>query len=140
MRATIGLFVLVLVWPAEAASQGRHAQRLVDRFVEDHPELVSLELALAGTAGCRIVAATAREEVGTMCDNGELMPMHTGKPHVLPPTKKEPVYGITQAFHDAKGGVVGAVGMTLKPDAGANRAAVMRRAAELLDELERRME
>ena len=126
--------------PAAAGSRSRNivAQEIVDRFVDHHPELVSLELAVSGDRGCRTIAATAREVVGAICDAEELGPMTTGKPAVASPTRHDPVYDITQALHDANGKLIGAAGMNLDPD-GRSREAALSHARRLLRELEKQI-
>src|SRR5262245_43963561 len=93
---------------ADAAPRTIAAQRLVDEFVNAHPELAGLELALLLGADCRTVAATAREDVGEKCDDDELGPIRTGRPDIEPPSRKDPIYDITQALHDPTGAVIGA--------------------------------
>ena len=112
------------------------AQRLVDDFVRAHPELSALEIALTSAQGCKTVAATERKDVGEKCDDDELGPIRNGKAVVEAPTKADPVYDITQALHDASGALIGAAGMDLKPTIG-DRDAVVKRAADLLRELEK---
>jgi hypothetical protein len=133
------LIVALIGAPALAASRTTAAQRLVDDFVEAHPELAGLELALLVGADCRTVAATAREEVGGKCDADELGPIRTGRPEVEPPSRKDPVYDITQALHDPTGAVIGAAGMDLRPEPGASREATLEHARLLLRQLESRI-
>jgi len=143
MMKRLSLFALALVAlagpPAFAASRTIAAQRLVDEFVGTHPELAGLELALLVGADCRTVAATAREDVGEKCDGDELGPIRTGRPDIEPPSKKDPVYDITQALHDPTGAIIGAAGMDLKPEPGATREATIGHARQLLAELENRI-
>jgi hypothetical protein len=115
------------------------AQRLVDEFAHGHPELAGLQLSVVANGGCRTIAATAREQVGEICDVDELGPIRTGKPAIEMPTRKDPVYDVTQALHDAGGRLVGAAGMDLRPSVGANRDAILRHARTLLRELESRI-
>lgn len=124
--------------PAKHVAHPIVAQRMVDAFVTAHPELGELELALITDDGCKTVAATAHEDLGEKCDADELGPIRTGKADVEAPSKDDPVYDITQALHDRSGHLIGAVGMDLKPSIG-DRDAVVKRAAELLHELERRI-
>jgi hypothetical protein len=112
------------------------AQQLVDQFVQAHPELSALELAVVSSGHCKTIAATAAEDVGEKCDADELGPIGTGKPDVEVPTTEDPVYDITQALHDREGRLIGAVGMDLKPATGPTREAVVARAGELLRDLE----
>ncbi len=114
------------------------AQQLADDFVSSHPELTALEIALTSADGCKTVAATAAEDIGEKCDADELGPIRTGKADIEAPTKADPVYDITQALHDARGHLIGAVGMDLKPTIGP-RAAVVARALALLHEFEPRI-
>lgn len=138
------LSAVLLAGPAAAQSSagpvkpphGIFAQLLVDRFVRDHPELTALELAVTTAGGCRTVAATAPEDVGENCDADELGPIRTGKPDVEVPSKADPVYDITQALHDATHHLIGAAGMDRRPQTGPTRAAVVKRARELLRALE----
>ena len=113
------------------------AQQIVDRFVAAHPELAALELAVTGDKGCKTIAATSHEDIGEACDADELGPIKTGKPDVEEPSKKDPVYDITQALHDASGTLIGAVGMDHTPSTAPTRDAVVARALELLHELEK---
>jgi len=141
MKRSLVLVSLALVGAlrADGASRTIAAQRLVDEFVGDHPELAGLELALLVGADCRTVAATAREDVGAKCDGDELGPIRTGRPNVEPPSRKDPIYDITQALHDPAGVVIGAAGMDLEPEPGATREATLRHARNLLRELESRI-
>ena len=135
--SALALVAAAVLQPAAAGNSQRVivGQRLVDEFVESHPELLALELSVTTPDGCRTIAATAREDVGTKCDGDELRPIRTGVPDVELPTKHDPVYDITQALHDASGRLIGAAGMDLKPDVGSRQAAVTH-AQELLRELE----
>jgi hypothetical protein len=130
----------VALGPAGAGNSQRVivGQQIVDEFVGSHPELLALELSVTTPDGCRTIAATAREDVGTKCDGDELRPIRTGIPDVELPTKHDPVYDITQALHDASGRLIGAAGMDLKPDVGSRQAAVAH-AEALLRELESRI-
>jgi hypothetical protein len=113
-----------------------YAQQLVNRTVAAHAELAAVELAVVTDSGCRTVAATAAEDIGERCDTDELGPMRTGEPDVEEPSASDPVYDITQALHDSAGRLIGAVGMDLKPTAGADRAAVLAKARAILREME----
>lgn len=134
--------LLFTLLPGMAAAQGRgrhpntYAQQLVDRMMEEHPAVKSVELALLSNQGCATVAATAPEDIGEACDNDENTPMKTGKPFVEAPSKDDPVYDITQALHDASGKLIGAVGMDIAP-AGRNRKAVVVEAEAVRREMER---
>ena len=141
MKRTLALVGLAFLCAlrADGASRAIAAQRLVDEFVDGHPELAGLELALLVGADCRTVAATAREEVGGKCDADELGPIRTGRPSVEPPSRKDPVYDITLALHDQAGAVIGAAGMDLEPEPGASREATLQHARSLLRELESRI-
>jgi hypothetical protein len=116
-----------------------YAQRLVDETVARYRSVTSVELALVRDGACLTVAATAPEDIGEQCDADELDPIRTGAPAVDEPTREDPVYDITQALHDSTGRVIGAVGMDIVPEAGMDRAAVLRLAHRVLAELERRI-
>jgi hypothetical protein len=122
---------------APPAKAGRsYAQELVEATVANHPELRGLEIAVVTDKGCATVAATSPEDIGEKCDADETGPMKTGTPVVEEPSKKDPVYDITQALHDAAGTLIGAVGMDLAPQPGADRAAMLALAQAIRRELE----
>ena len=139
----IVLIVPLTVLPAAARAQKQgetYAQRLVNDFVRRHSsEVVAVELAITSDKGCATIAATDLRDVGEKCDDDENGPIRTGQPNIEEPSKDDPVYDITQALHDSTGRLIGAVGMDIKPSAGADRAAVVARAKALLKELEARI-
>src|SRR5262249_21846929 len=79
------------------------------------------------------------EDVGEKCDDDELGPIRTGRPDIEPPSRKDPIYDITQALHDPTGAVIGAAGMDLRPEPGASRETTLQHARFLLRELESRI-
>ena len=146
MGITRHVLALALIVPATAIApaasraqkQGEtYAQRLVNDFVRRHSsEVAAIELAIISDDGCTTLAATDPKDVGEKCDDDEKGPIRTGQPDIEAPSKHDPVYDITQALHDSAGGLIGAVGMDIKPSAGPDREAVVARAKALLHELE----
>ena len=119
-----------------AAPPTTRAGELVASVTAAHPEVANLELALTTDKGCHTVAASDPRDVGEACDSDELGPMRSGVPDVEEPSAADPVYDVTQALHDSRGRLIGAVGMDLRPK-GLSREQVLAAAKKLLAELER---
>lgn len=115
-----------------------YAQWLVDRSVTLHGPVKSVEMAVVLDGVCRTIAATAPEDLGEKCDDDENQPMATGTPSVEAPTAADPVYDITFALHDARGTLIGAVGMDIAPG-GMDRAGVLSLARSVLAEIEQQI-
>jgi hypothetical protein len=128
--------VLMAVPAAAQRGGSAFAQRLVDETVWRHPEVAAVEVSALAGGGCVTVAATDRRDVGDRCDGGERAAMRSGRTNVEDPSRSDPVYDVTQALHDASGRLVGAIGMDLRPAAGADRVAVVGHAAAILREIE----
>jgi hypothetical protein len=151
MKLTLGLSLigaLLLRAPTASCQQSRAApdtahrimaQRLVDSVVAAHEDLLAMEMAVLTGGTCKVIAATAPEDVGTGCGEDENVPIQTGAPYVEAPTVQSAIYDITQALHDAKGNLIGAIGMDLKPAPGQTRDAMVKRARELLRSFEARI-
>jgi hypothetical protein len=148
MRLTLGVSLIgafLLRAPTASCQQPRAttdtahrilAQRLVDSFVATHSDLLAMEMAVLTGSTCKVIAATAPEDVGTGCGVDENEPIKTGAPYVETPTAQSPIYDVTQALHDAKGNLIGAIGMDLKPASGQTQEAIVERARELLRSFE----
>ena len=136
-----------LVLPSEtAAAQAQSASRpapygqwLVDHTVAAHPGVTSVELAILSDGDCRTVAATAKEDIGEVCDDDETEPIRSGVPDVEAPTAADPIYDVTQALHDAHGTLIGAVGMDITPGS-MDRDAVVALAERVRREIEARID
>jgi hypothetical protein len=116
------------------------AQQVVRETVALHRgRIAAVELALVSAKGCSTVAATDSKEVGESCDSDDKRPMRTGEPNVEEPTKKDPMYEVTQALHDQSGRLIGAVSMDIQPQPGQDRAGVVAFAATVLHEIEARI-
>lgn len=116
-----------------------YAQQLVNQMVQQYPDVTNVELALTSDTGCATVAATDPADIGEKCDDDEYGPMQTGQPHVEELTREDPIYGITQALHDSSENLIGAVGMDFAPQPGQERAAVVKGALKILQDLEPRI-
>ncbi|MEJ2217389.1 MAG: hypothetical protein P8099_12325 [Gemmatimonadota bacterium] len=115
-----------------------YAQWLVDRSVSAHGPVKSVELAVVFGDVCRTIAATAAEDIGEKCDADENEPMETGVPSVEAPSRADPVYDVTQALHDAKGNLIGAVGMDIDPG-DMDRAGILALARSVLAEIQQQI-
>jgi len=112
-----------------------YAQWLIDRTVTGHKALKAMELAVELHDTCRTVAATEADEVGETCGKDDTDVMRSGKANVESPSKREPVYEVTEALHDGKGTVIGVLSMDLDAS-GLDRAKALALAQSLLAEVE----
>lgn len=133
--AVLALLLATLPAAAQQAPPAPYAQWLVDRSVSAHGPVRSVELAVVVDGVCRTIAATAPEDIGEKCDADENEPMETGAPDVQAPTETDPVYDVTQALHDAKGNLIGAVGMDIDPG-DMDRAGVLALARNVLADIQ----
>src|SRR5713226_9317945 len=111
------------------------AQRLVDELAKKHPELVRIGLHAtpAGSSENIIVASNVAAKLGQKSDPEDLRAMETGRPVVL---REGENFDVTLPLHDATGKVIGAIGLTLRPDVGEQERDATRRARAIASELE----
>jgi len=111
------------------------AQRLVDELAKKYPELVRIGLHVtpAGSSENIIVASNVAAKLGQKSDPEDLRAMETGRPVVL---KEGENFDVTLPLHDATGKVIGAIGLTLRPDVGEQEGDATRRARAIASELE----
>ena len=124
--------------PLNAQSKKTRAQNLVDLATQRHSEITGLELSAtpAGQESCVTIAATEAKDVGEKCDQDEATALKTGKPFV----EHEPDgFDVTTPLHDAKGKLVGTLGIDFKPQAGQTKAEILKRVAGLLKEVEQQI-
>jgi hypothetical protein len=112
-----------------------YAQWLVDTTVAAHAELSGMEMAVVLDDTCRTIAATDEEDLDELCGGDELGAMKQAEPDLEMPSKDEPEYEVTLALHDAKGGLIGSLGMDLDP-ADLNSDAALALARKILAEIE----
>src|SRR5215831_16535378 len=78
------------------------AQKLLDRIVQEHPEITELEISAAreGREPCVTIAATKPKQVGEKCDDDEATALRILEPVV----EDEPEgFDVTAPLHDAHG-------------------------------------
>jgi iron complex outermembrane receptor protein len=111
------------------------AQRLVDELAKKHPELVRIGLHAtpAGSSENIIVASNVAAKLGQKSDPEDLRAMETGRPVVL---REGENFDVTLPLHDATGKVIGAIGLTLRPNVGEQERDATRRARAIASELE----
>ncbi len=114
------------------------AQRLVDEFARKHLDLVRIGLHVTppNRSDNIIVACNLAERIGRKSDPEDLQAMRTGKPVVL---KEEGNFDVTLPLETASGEVIGALGLTLRPQSGDREAAVVERARKMAGELEQQI-
>lgn len=118
-----------------AQSKKIRAQALIDEIVPKHSDIAELEIsaARAGEKNCSTIAATKLKQVGEKCDEDEATALKTKKPFV----ESEPDgFDVTAPLHDAKGKLVGTLGIDFKPQAGKTKSEILERTAALLHEIE----
>jgi len=111
------------------------AQRLVDDLIARHPSLVRVGMHLTppGQSDDIIVACNLVERIGQKSDPEDLKAMKTGKPVVL---KEAGNFDVTLPLHTASGKVIGALGLTFKPEVNEKESAAVERAKKMATELE----
>jgi len=114
------------------------AQQVIEELKAAHPEIVSLEVAApqASMRACKTIAATEAKEVGQKCDKDELTAIKTNKPFI---EQEKTEFDATLPIHDARGAIIGTLGMDLKREPGLDKAAVERVATRIVAEFERRL-
>lgn len=119
-----------------SAGRGKiEAQRLVDSLIARHPGLVRVGMHLTppGRPDNLIVACNVAERIGRKSDPEDLKAMKTGKPVVL---KEAGNFDVTLPLHTASGKVIGALGLTFKPEDHEEEQAAVERAKNMATELE----
>ncbi len=114
------------------------AQKLVDDLAAKHPDLVRIGLHLTppNRRDNIIVACNIAARIGQQSDPEDLKAMQTGKPIVL---KEEGNFDITLPLHTASGKVIGAIGLTFKPDGNEQESSAAERARKMAAEVEKRI-
>ncbi len=122
-----------------STSQGKIvAQKLVDDLAAKHPDLVRIGLHLTppNSSDNIIVACNIAARIGQKSDPEDLKAMQTGKPVVL---KEGGKFDVTLPLHTASGRVIGAIGLTFKPQGNEREASAAERAKKLAAEVEKRI-
>ena len=139
-RSVWGILICGLLGsaPLNAQSPKTQAQRLVDITAQKHPEIIGLELSATppGKGICITIAATESKDLGEKCDEDEATALKTQKPFV----EHEPDgFDVTAPLHDARGELIGTLGIDFKPQAEQTKSGVLKRTTELLREIERQI-
>jgi hypothetical protein len=125
--------------PLNAQSRKTQAQHLVDLTAKKHPEISGLELSATrdGWERCVTIAATNAKDLGKKWDkDDEAIAVRKLEPFV----EHEPDgFDVTAPLHDAKGKLMGTLGIDFKPHAGETRAGIVKRTAAILKEMEQQI-
>ncbi len=122
-----------------STSQGKIvAQKLVDDLAAKHPDLVRIGLHLKPPNSSEniIAACNIAARIGRKSDPEDLAAMQTGKPVVL---KEEGNFDVTLPLHTAFGRVIGAIGLTFKPEGNEQELAAAERAKKIAAEVEKQI-
>jgi hypothetical protein len=137
MKPTILLAALLTAVTAAAVAQaGPSAQALVVQLHRAHPELSEIGIDLQTAQGCRTVASTDPGDRNEACESDDIAPMRTGKTSV---TREGKELDIAMPLYDAKGQLVGAIGIELTPKPGQTQAQVVSHVHAIVARLERRI-
>lgn len=124
---------------AKAASPPKtFAQALVEEFAAKHAGLVRIGLHVTPPDSTEnlIIASNAADKIGQKSDPEDLEAMKTGKAVVL---KEGENFDVTLPLHDAAGRLIGAIGLTMKPQRGEQKSGAALRARELARAVEKRI-
>jgi hypothetical protein len=133
---------LVVEGPASAkdsTAQGRIvAQKLVVEFAAKHTDVVRVALHITPPHGPDnlIVACNIAARVGKKSDPEDIQAMLTGRPVVL---KEEGNFDVTLPLHTASGKVIGAIGLTFKPQDNEQESGATARARKMAAEVEKQI-
>jgi hypothetical protein len=122
-----------------AASQQRSvAKKLVDDLAAKHPGLVRIAMHLTppNRSDNIIVACNLAARIGKKSDPEDLRAMQTGKTIVL---KEEGNFDVTLPLHTASGKVIGALGLTFKPQGHEQESTAAERAKKMAAEVEKQI-
>ncbi len=114
------------------------APKLVDNLAAKHVGLVRIAMHLTPPNGSDniIVACNIPARIGRKSDPEDLKTMQTGKPMVL---KEDQNFDVTLPLHTASGKVIGALGLTFKPQGNEQEPAAVERAKRMASELEKQI-
>ncbi len=136
--ATLTMMSLMAMPAAvQRAGKGKlFAQNVVEQAHRAHPEAAEIGISARSARGCRTIASTDPSDIGESCEKDDAAPMQTGKPFVGREGKS---YDISLPLHDAKGRLVGSVGIELAPKPGQTESAQVAQAKAIAGEMERRI-
>jgi hypothetical protein len=123
-----------LAGPQSNAQNGKlFAQKLVESTQAKHPEADEIGISTMTKRGCVGIASTDKGDIGEKCEKDDMEPMNTGKPFV---EKERDGFDVSLPLHDAKGKLIGTVGIGFKPAPGQTEASVTREAQKIASEME----
>ena len=118
--------------------QAPYAQTVLESVAKRHSDVREMELAARRGDGCVTVAATDAGDIGDSCDRKERDALRSGNAYVEDPSRRDPVYIITEQLHDSQGAVIGLIIVDLDPR-GESRDTVLARARGIRQEVESRI-
>lgn len=129
------LCAAILSSPLLAQPKKTKAQSLVEATAKNHPELTGLELSSTppATYECITIAATEAKDLGERCDKDEFKALKAHKPFV---EQEADGFDVTAPLHDAKGRLVGTVGIDFRTKPGQTKAEILKRTNVVVRELE----
>jgi hypothetical protein len=122
-----------------SASQGpgrdfRSVRALIDRTLENHPDIVWLTLHAVptGQTRCRIVGCNSEEEIGKLSATEDIETMQTKSVTILPEDK---VITVIAPILDKSGNAVAAAGITLKRSDSTSEESLVNQARSIAREM-----
>jgi hypothetical protein len=122
-------------YPTDASVPTKtHAQKLVDRAMGAHPEILSLAMHVTVRTGDNIILASSFGRIGKKADDDDGKVIDSGKttPEILSGGTR---YGLELPLQDARGATIGALSVAYPYKHGDDEGALLHRAGRLRDEL-----
>lgn len=118
-----------------AATTKTHAQKLVDQAMASHPDVLSLAMHVTLPGGAdNIILGSSFGRIGKKADEDDMKVIRTGTalPGIYAAGKR---FGLELVLQNAAGTTIGALSVAYPYAAGADQAALQKRAEQLRDEL-----
>lgn len=122
----------VLVAKQQEAKGKTFAQALVEQTLASHPESDEVGIAVRSSRGCKTIASTDKSDLDEACEKDDIQPMQTGKPYV---EKEKDGYDVSVPLRDARGKIIGSVGIGFKPKEGQTQEEVIAAAEKIAKEM-----
>jgi ligand-binding sensor protein len=129
----VAAFVLPSYVSASTGKPKTQAQILVEKTLQEHPEVDEVGIAVRTSRGCRTIASTDKSDVGEACEKDDIEPMRTGKPFVE--RERDGFGDVSVPLRDVQGRVVGSLGVSFKQAPGQTRAKVVEEAEKISKEM-----
>ena len=114
-----------------------YAQRLVDRALARHPEVLLLAIHAQPPGHGNVIVASNFDRIGKRGDQDDMRCIRSGKPNL---EVNGPHFEDEVALKDASGRTIGAIGVVFNYKPGEDKAPLIRAANDIEREMSRRIE